>query len=189
MEGLSKEVFTAVCEMIASHLRIRETDRWASGLTMDLKYASFRSEYPEVNDTQFFYAGEQWIQNTPNREQFVRYPTWRELMVTLYRSEGGLANRSWGFREDLPEFAAPTPEQCAMLPGSRPLLPPPDRSNQDAYRTVGQAGEAERRGLRPVPVPDPPRLAPAQGSEEWDRLIAEVEDYDPDRPVDAAEDP
>lgn len=177
---LSKETFIAVCEMIASHLRIREADRWSQGGTAELKYVSFRSQYPEVNDTQFLWCGEQWIQDCP--AGFVRYPTWRELMVYLYRSEGGQANRSWGFRDDLPDFVAPTLEQRRMASGPlRPLLSAPDRTNTDAYVVIGRAGEAERRGLRPVPVEDPPLLAPGvEPGEDWEELIQLAREYDPD---------
>lgn len=194
MEGVSLTTFAACCEMIAGHLRIKEADRWSVGGTMDLKYQSFRAQYPEVTDIQFLWASEQWIQSCPNSDRFMRYPTWGELMAFLYRCEGGQANRTWGFREDLPEFAAPSQwqiEQAAR--GRRSLLPPPDSLNTDAYRTVGRAAQRERLGLPPVAEPDLPALPPASDALDpgpaWQDLIRASEEYDPDRPDETAADP
>lgn len=55
-------------------------------------------------------------------------------MNTLYRSENGLANRTWGFKEALPAGISPTPEQLAMLPAApRSMVSPPDPQNAAAY--------------------------------------------------------
>ena len=53
--GLKKETFLAVAEMLASHLRLKEADRWSIPICK-LKYVSFQSGYPEVNDQQFLWA-------------------------------------------------------------------------------------------------------------------------------------
>jgi hypothetical protein len=130
--GLTIETFLAVAEMIASQLRIKEADRWTPHICQ-LKYVSFMGEFPEVTDRQFLWAAEQWLQGTGGKD-FVRYPTWRELMNTLYRSENGLANRTWGFKEALPAGISPTAEQLAMLPAApRSMVSPPDPQNAAAY--------------------------------------------------------
>lgn len=129
---LTPETFLAVAEMIAAQLRIKEADRWSPHICR-LKFHSFTTEFPEINETQFMWAAEQWIQGLdPNT--FKRYPTWKELMAPLYRTENGLANRSWGFRESLPAFAQPSAEQQALLPtGPESLATPPDPNNAAAY--------------------------------------------------------
>lgn len=129
---LTPETFLAVAEMIAAHLRIKEADRWSAHICR-LKFHSFNSEFPEITEPQFMWAAEQWIQGLePNA--FKRYPTWKELMSPLYRSENGLANRSWGFRQELPSFCRPTADQVALLP-SKPasLSQAPDTHNAAAY--------------------------------------------------------
>lgn len=132
MARLTPQTFLAVAEMIAGHLRIRESDRWSPHICR-LKFSSFTAEFPEVSDPQFMWAAEQWIQNCG--PGFARFPTWRELMAAIYRTEGGLANRSWGFRPDLPQPLAPSAEQIALLP-ARPasVASTPDPSNAGAYR-------------------------------------------------------
>ncbi len=133
--SLTPETFLAVTEMVAAHLRIKEADRWSSHICR-LKFHSFTSEFPEVNEPQFMWAAEQWVQGLP--AGFTRYPTWRELMAPLYRREGGLANRSWGPAEGLPGFVQFKPDQLALLPAeSRSMLPPPDIQNPSAYQVVG----------------------------------------------------
>lgn len=129
---LTPETFLAVAEMIAAQLRIKEADRWSPHICR-LKFHSFTSEFPEVNEAQFMWAAEQWIQGLePNA--FKRYPTWKELMTPLYRSENGMANRSWGFREELPPFCRPTGSQLEMLPPRRQsLAAAPDPHNAEAY--------------------------------------------------------
>lgn len=130
--SLTPETFLAVAEMIAAQLRIKEADRWSPHICR-LKFHSFTSEFPEITETQFMWAAEQWIQGLePNT--FKRYPTWKELMAPLYRTENGMANRSWGFREELPPFCRPTDTQLAMLPAARrSLSAAPDPHNSDAY--------------------------------------------------------
>lgn len=130
--SLTPETFLAVAEMIAAQLRIKEADRWSPHICR-LKFHSFTSEFPEISETQFMWAAEQWIQGLePNT--FKRYPTWKELMAPLYRTENGMANRSWGFREELPPFCRPTASQLAMLPTARrSLISAPDPHNSQAY--------------------------------------------------------
>lgn len=131
MAGLTPQTFLAVAEMIFGHLRSKESDRWTPHVCR-LKFSSFTSEFPEVSETQFMWAAEQWIQNCG--AGFVRFPTWRELMAPLYRTENGLANRSWGFNPALPQFLAPTPEQLAMLPARRASIAGvADQHNAAAY--------------------------------------------------------
>lgn len=145
--SLTIETFLAVAEMIAAQLRIKQADRWTPAICQ-LKFVSFTTEFPEVNDPQFLWAAEQWLQTTGSKD-FLRYPTWRELMSCLYRSENGLANRSWGFKESLPAMCAPTSEQQRLLP-PRPgsICAPPDQANASAYATF----QAAR----------PPQLPPAE---------------------------
>jgi hypothetical protein len=114
-QGLATiETFLTVAEMVAQQLRIRAEDRWSANICQ-LKYVSFCSEFPEVNDQQLFWAAEKWLQSTADRD-FLRYPTWVELMSPLYRCENGLANRCWGFKEELPPLVQPTYQQLQMLP-------------------------------------------------------------------------
>lgn len=129
---LTPETFLAVAEMIAAQLRIKEADRWSPHICR-LKFHSFTTEFPEINEPQFMWAAEQWIQGL-GPDTFKRYPTWKELMAPLYRTENGLANRSWGFRDSLPSFALPTIEQLQMLPAaSQSLAAAPDPHNAAAY--------------------------------------------------------
>lgn len=165
MASLSRETFLAVAEMVAGHLRLKEADRWSAHVCR-LKFHSFTSEFPEVNDAQFMWAAEQWIQALD--DGFHRYPTWRELMAPLYRCEGRLANRSWGPRPELPGFVRFKPEQLALLPElPSSLLPPPDRHNADAYRVVPPPGW---KLLPPV------EAAANQGisDEEWQAYLQKV---------------
>ena len=133
--GLKKETFLAVAEMLASHLRLKEADRWSIAICK-LKYVSFQSSYPEVNDQQFLWAAEQFVQSTSN-DKFLRYPTWNELMSFLYRTENGVPNRSWGFKETLPKLIQPTKEQLALMPKEPESLcrDSTDPQNQRAYKT------------------------------------------------------
>ena len=124
---LTIETFLAIAEMVAAQLRIKEADRWSPQICQ-LKFISFTSEFPEVSDQQFLWAAEKWLQSTAG-EDFLRYPTWSELMAPLYRCENGLANRNWGFKDELPQLVAPKPEQLAMLPAppkTPTALPPAD---------------------------------------------------------------
>lgn len=174
--SLTPETFLAVAEMVAAHLRIKEGDRWSAHICR-LKFHSFTSEFPEISETQFMWAAEQWIQAT-DAGTFLRYPTWVELMAALYRTEAGRANRSWGPREGLPGFVRFKPDQLALMPGlPRSLLALPDQQNVDAYRTVGRAGEAEAQGLRLQPVTEPARLTGSGLSdEEWQAYLKQVQE-------------
>ena len=173
--SLTIETFLAVAEMVAGHLRLKDADRWSPHVCR-LKFHSFTSAYPEVSETQFMWASEQWIQST-SPEKFHRFPVWSELMAPLYRTEGGMANRSWGFRESLPSFVQPTSEQCALLPAQRQsILSAPDIQNPAAYVTIGRAGEAESQGLALAPVA-PPLLpaGPGLSDEAWNAYLASLE--------------
>jgi hypothetical protein len=129
---LTIETFLAVAEMVAAQLRIKEADRWSPHICQ-LKYVSFTGEFPEVSDPQFLWAAEQWLQDTGGKD-FLRYPTWKELMAPLYRCENGLANRSWGFRHELPAMVQPSSQQRALLPRElRSIALPPDPANTSAY--------------------------------------------------------
>jgi hypothetical protein len=119
---LTPEAFLAGCELLMSHVRMRESDRWGE-LACKVKYASFRGAFPEVDREQFLWACEQWIQETAGQD-FLRFPTWTELMATLYGTEAGLANRSYGFKPDLPAWLQPTERQRAMLPRQAKTLRP-----------------------------------------------------------------
>jgi hypothetical protein len=152
---LSIETFLAVAEMVAAQLRIKESDRWSPHICQ-LKYVSFTSEFPEVTDRQFLWAAEQWLQGTGGQD-FLRYPTWKELMVPLYRSENGLANRSWGFRSDLPAMCRPTGEQLRLLPSApQSVAAPPDPQNGDAYVPF----MTEELPCLPPPADEGPGLTP-----------------------------
>jgi len=131
-QRLTIETFLSVAEMIAAQLRIKEADRWTANICQ-LKFVSFTAEFPEVNDMQLVWAAEQWLQETGGKD-FLRYPTWKELMVPLYRSENGLANRSWGFRESLPAMCQPSADQLRQLPPQpRSIAASPDPNNSGAY--------------------------------------------------------
>ena len=162
---VTRETFLAVAEMVAGHLRLKEADRWSVHVCK-LKFHSFTSEFPEVNDPQLMWAAEQWVQALP--AGFTRYPTWRELMAPLYRREAGLANRSWGPAEGLPGFVQFKSAQLALLPtGARSMLPPPDIQNPAAYQVVGSG--------------QPPLLAPADESqgltdEQWQGYLRQLKE-------------
>lgn len=155
--GLTIETFLAVAEMVAAQLRIKDADRW-SPVICQLKFASFLSEFPEVNDAQLLWSAEQWLQSTAGRE-FLRYPTWRELMSPLYRCENGLANRSWGFKGNLPEMCQPTCQQIRQLP-ARPqsIAASPDPNNSTAYVPF----ISTELPCLPPPMDEGPGLTPAK---------------------------
>jgi hypothetical protein len=176
MASLTPETFLAVADMIAGHLRLKEADRWSPHICR-LKFFSFTSEFPEISEAQFMWAAEQWIQGT-DASAFLRYPTWGELMAALYRTEGGRANRSWGPRDELPPFVRFKPDQLALLPTApRPLAPPPDDRNVEAYRTVGRAGEAEAQGLPLKPAEEHllPPAVPGLTDEQWQAYLEQVD--------------
>lgn len=132
MEPLTPSTFLAGVELIQQQLRVKRDDRW-SDVVCKLKFHSFQAEFPEVNDAQFFWACEQWVQAHSGKD-FPRFPIWTELMTALYAVENGKANRSWGFKRELPPFVAPTEEQKAMLPGKpRSIAGAVDPSNALAY--------------------------------------------------------
>jgi hypothetical protein len=159
--------FLAVCEMVASQLRIKESDRWGETICR-LKFSSFCSEFPEVSTEMLLWAAEQWIQSTAGKD-FLRYPTWRELMAPLYCCKNGLAHRAWGFSPNLPKYLAPTPAQLALLPTTDGPPPPPDPANAAAYQLVGAA--AGQRLLAPAsPQPAERRLT----QQEWDAYLAQA---------------
>jgi hypothetical protein len=162
---LTPETFLAVAEMIAAQLRIKEADRWSPHICR-LKFHSFTTEFPEISEPQFMWAAEQWIQSLePNA--FKRYPTWKELMAPLYRTENGLANRSWGFRPELPGFCQPSAEQLAMLPAApHSAVAPPDPHNAAAYLPF-QAGD---HPSLPPALEETPALTP----EKWADYISWV---------------
>lgn len=160
------ETFLAVAEMVAAQLRIKASDRWTVQICQ-LKYGSFRTEFPEVSDAQFLWAAEQWLQSTNCRE-FLRYPSWKELMAPLYRSENGLANRSWGFKSELPSMVAPTPQQVEMLPATRrSIAGVPDTNNARAYLPFQADG----------PMPALPPAATAS-RKEWATYLNQLAESD-----------
>lgn len=164
MAGVTPETFLAVVEMIAGHLRLKESDRWSAHICR-LKIRSFAAEFPEVNDRQLLWAAEKWLQGLDNG--FHRFPTWRELMAPLYRTEGKLANRSWGPKPGLPEFAQFSPEQLSLLPGAASSsLPPPDATNPAAY-------EVRRAAQHPQL---PPAADHGLTDEEWQSYITHVQE-------------
>lgn len=166
--GLTIETFLAVAEMVAAQLRIKDADRWSAHICQ-LKFVSFTTEFPEVSDAQFLWAAEQWLQSTGDRD-FIRYPTWRELMVPLYRSENGLANRSWGFRDNLPPMCQPGPQQLALLPRqARSIAASPDPNNAAAYVPF----ETQQHPVLPPGLDEAIGLSPRQWAEYLTQLAEE----------------
>jgi len=168
-EQLDAETFLAGVEMIQQQLRIKRDDQWSTNVCK-LKYTSFLSEFPEVSSVQFFWACEQWIQMFSAKD-FATFPTWQELMIPLYAVENGKANRSWGFKRDLPAFIAPTPSQKAQLPSQpRSIAGAADPLNRDAYEVVI------------TPRTEPQHLLPEGGltengltAEQWASYLRELE--------------
>lgn len=134
-QPLTIEVFLTGAEMMFAHLRVKEADRWSTAVCK-LKFASFKGSFPEIDREQFLWACEVWVQESAGKE-FLKFPTWAELMACLYGTEGGLANRSYGFKNDLPPFLRPTIAQLAMLPKERMTLKP---HQGEAYRLLPAAG-------------------------------------------------
>lgn len=134
METLSGETFLAGVEMVQQQLRIKREDHWSAAVCK-LKFVSFKAEFPEVSDAQFCWACEQWIQQHSG-QQFATFPLWRQLMTPLYANENGAANRSWGFKRDLPPGIAPTEAQRALLPATaKSIAGAADPQNIDAYES------------------------------------------------------
>ncbi len=163
-QPLTPEVFLAGAELMFSHMRVRESDRW-SEMACKLKFASFRGAFPEIDREQFLWACEQWIQGTAGKE-FLRFPAWGELMAPLYGCEGGLANRSFGFRAELPRYLKPTLEQLAMLPAQRQSLQP---HQGEAYQVISGG-----RPLVALPAASPKGLT----EEEWQAYLRGEEEAD-----------
>lgn len=167
--GLTIETFLAVAEMVAAQLRIKEADRWPPAICQ-LKFVSFLSEFPEVNDAQFLWSAEQWLQSTGGRD-FLRYPTWRELMSPLYRCENGLANRSWGFKAQLPAMCQPTSDQLLLLPAApQSIAASPDPNNTDAYMPFA----TEELPCLPPAADEGPGLTPAK----WADYLSFLAEHD-----------
>ena len=166
MESLNPSTFLSGVEMIQQQLRVKREDRW-SEVVCKLKFHSFQVEFPEVNDAQFFWACEQWVQNSSGKD-FVRFPLWTELMSCLYASENGQANRSWGFKRDLPSFVAPTQEQRACLP-ERPksIAGASDPSNPDAYVPFESGGSLLLPSMTAV-------SGDGLSKEQWARYLREL---------------
>jgi hypothetical protein len=158
-EPLTPELFLQGAEMIQQHLRIKEADRWAPAVCR-LKFYSYRSEFPEVDGTQFLWCCEKWIQAL--EPGFTTFPVWGELMAPLYRCEAGRANRSYGFKPELPGFLRPTQEQLAQLPAvATTLFPNPDR-----LPLLGAAaGDAPPKALLP------PAQEQAMTEDEWQSYL------------------
>ena len=166
---LTPETFLAGIQMIQQQLRIKRDDHWSTAVCK-LKYASFRGEFPEVNDPQFFWACEQWIQQFSARD-FATMPTWRELMVPLYATENGQANRSWGFKRELPASVAPTEEQKALLPSEvKSIAGCVDPQNAAAYEVVITPRIKEQHLLPEIPM-SRDELTP----EQWAKYLRELE--------------
>jgi hypothetical protein len=136
---LNPEAFFMGCEILFSHLRLKESDRWSEGVAL-VKLASFTDAFPEVSDRQFLWCCEQWVQAATGNG-FRTVPPWRELVAPLYRAEAGLANRSWGFKPDLPPFLQPTAGQLQLLPRQPQSL----LSSSDPSHTLWHAPEEMRR--------------------------------------------
>ena len=152
---LDPEAFTRGCRMIERHIRTRADAAWSTE-DFKLKFVSFGTDFPEVSTPQFLWACERWIQAATG--EFLRFPTWRQLMVPLYRCQGGMPNRAWGFKEDLPRSLQPTRQQLAMLPpGSNPI-PPDGAENPAAYHLVAAGSDGQR--LLPPADPVPRGLTP-----------------------------
>ena len=163
---LSPETFFAGVEMLQQQLRVKRDDQWSAAVCK-LKFHSFQSEFPEVSDPQFFWACERWIQEYSSKD-FVRMPTWGQLMAPLYATETGQANRSWGFKRDLPAFVSPTSEQKAMLPEkARSIAGAADPQNAAAYVPFEGGGNLLL-----------PSMTAASGdeltNEEWARYLREL---------------
>ena len=166
---LTPETFLAGIQMIQQQLRIKRDDHWSTAVCK-LKYASFRGEFPEVNDPQFFWACEQWIQQFSAKD-FATMPTWRELMVPLYATENGQANRSWGFKPDLPDHLRPSETQLALLPSEgQSIAGAADPLNPGAYEVV-ITPEGEKHYL----LPEIPMSRDQLTSEQWAKYLRELE--------------
>ena len=160
---LQPRAFLVGVEVIFSHLRLKESDRWSETVAL-LKLASFAEAFPEVNDGQFLWACEQWAQGAIGGT-FHAFPTWRELMAPLYRRENGLANRSWGFNPALPQFLQPSDQQLQMLPQRRESLLPNEDPSQKRWLTpvsMRRWTAVDGSEMKFEPGDNSPRLSPSQ---------------------------
>lgn len=156
---LQPDVFFTGCEILFSHLRLKEADRWSSAVAL-IKLASFTDAFPEVSDRQFLWCCERWVQSATG-ERFRTVPPWVELVAPLYRQENGLANRSWGFRPDLPPFLRPTPEQLQLMPAqtqSRLSSSDPAHSDFEVPETWKRWTAKDGNQMQFEPSPDTPQL-------------------------------
>lgn len=173
MEQLTFDVFAASIKLLESHIRTRESDQ-LTPLMLELRFQMLQGEYPELGTAQFLWAVEQWVQGT-RPDAFLRMPTWAELLMPLYRCENGRPNRSWGFRDDLPQFCRPQPWQLGLLPAAPCSIAPPlpeGAVNPGAYRVVG-AGAAPRRSDQPLlPAPEPAAPTVGLSDEQWREYLA-----------------
>ena len=160
---LDPAAFTRGCRMIERHIRTRADAAWSTE-DFKLKFVSFSSDFPEVSTPQFLWACERWIQGATG--EFLRFPTWQQLMVPLYRCSAGIPSRAWGFKESLPRSLQPTQQQLAMLPAGLGPTPPNGAENPAAYSLVA-AGAQQR--LLPAAAPDSLSLTPQQ----WDEHLRE----------------
>jgi hypothetical protein len=147
---LQPSTFFVGVEMIFSHLRLKDSDRWSEAIAL-VKLASFREAFPEINDAQFLWACETWVQGAT--AGFHAFPTWRELMASLYRCENGLANRSWGFKADLPPLLRPSPEQLMLLPTERVSLLPAADDTQRRFSPSAEYLQWATPGGMPMALP------------------------------------
>lgn len=159
---LTPETFFAAAEMIHGHLRTKEADRWSPAVCR-LKWHSFTSEFPEVSEAQFLWAAEQWVQSLG--QGFTRFPTWKELMAVLYRTQNGVANRSWGFKPGLPPFLAPSPWQQELLPPPTSLPASPDPINADAYVPFQATS---------LPLLPPQQISGGLSDEQWQQYLNQL---------------
>ena len=82
MAGLGLKTFLSAVEMVQQALRMKREDFW-SPQVCKLKYVSFTSEFPEVNEAQFFWACEQWIQSTGAKD----FPRVLEYLKTCPKTD------------------------------------------------------------------------------------------------------
>lgn len=149
---LTIDAFCVVVEMLFSHLRLKDADRWSEDVAL-LKFQSLAGAWPELSSQQLMWSAEMWIQSTAGKD-FLKFPAWAELLAPLYRCDHqGLAVRAAGFRPDLPAGLAPTPQQLALLEGAPdPRRLPPPGADPAAYEVF----QAPRPALPPAAGPATP---------------------------------
>ena len=130
---LNRPTFIICADQIQSFLRIPEDRRFVEAFLIE-KYESLREAFPEVDDRMLVYACEQWMQVA---QEFSRFPTWNELLRSLYRCDAnGTPVRHAGFKPTLPQRVQPTPQQLAMLPSRDEIDRTPPGANPEAYRIL-----------------------------------------------------